>query len=58
MEESEDIHSKALLNSAKRLDSELSKLKVDQIIAVCEQDLDINEVYGGTVGYNALGRGV
>ena len=49
MEESEDIHSEALLNSAKGLDSELSKLKVDQIIAVCEQDPDINKVYGGTV---------
>ena len=49
LEESNDIHSEALLSSAKRLDSELSKLKIDDIIALCEQDPEINEVYGGTV---------
>ena len=49
MEENNDIHSEALLSSGKRLDSELSKLKIDDIIALCEQDPEINDVYGGTV---------
>ena len=49
LEKSEVVHSEALLNSAKRLDSDLSKLNIEKIVTRCESDPDANEAYGGTI---------
>ena len=49
LEESEEVHSEALLSSAKRLDSDLSKLNIEKIFALCDNDPKLNEVYCGTV---------
>ena len=49
MEESVVVHSEALLNSAKRLDSDISKLNIENIVIRCEGDPNANEAYGGTI---------
>ena len=49
LEESEVVHSEALLNSAKRLDSDISKLNIENIVIRCEGDPNANEAYGGTI---------
>ena len=49
LEESKEVHSEALLSSAKRLDSDLSKLNIEKIVALCDNDPKLNEVYSGTV---------
>ena len=49
LEESKVVHSEALLSSAKRLYSDLSKLNIEKIVALCDNDPDLNEGYSGTV---------
>ena len=49
LEQGEEVHSESFLSSAKRIDAELSKLNIEKIIGLCDNDLELNEVYGGTV---------
>ena len=49
LESSEVVHSEALLSSAKRLDSNLSKLNIEKSVTLCDSDPDLYEVYGGTI---------
>ena len=48
-EQGEEVHSEALLSSAKHIDSELSKLNIEKIIGLCDNDPELNEVFSSTV---------